>query len=286
MSGTGTPAPGTTTDTTGTPPPVTTATAPAAFDWGTAGLHADDLAHVTTKGYKSPADVVIAHRAAEKLIGVPADQVLKFPKEMTPEFEREAFTRLGRPAEAKDYEIATPKEGGFDQGFVDWARGAFDKANLTKGQAKALSEQYNDLFATRAAADKAALAKRDTEQVSTLTAEWGANMAKNTALVDRAATAFGMKPEHLAALKQVMGPADAMKFMFGIGSKLGADDGYVDGEHRTNQSFGMTPEQAQSEIALLRKDKDFIGKYARGDSEAKARMLRLNQAAYPGTTVV
>ena len=50
---------------------------PANFDWNSAGLSAEHLQYVQTKGYKNPADVVVARIAAEKIIGARSGRDMK-----------------------------------------------------------------------------------------------------------------------------------------------------------------------------------------------------------------
>ena len=96
-----------------------------------------------------------------------------------------------------------------------------------------------------------------------------------------------MKPEQLAALKQVMGPKEAMQFLQKIGSKLGVEDTqFHDGA--APQGFNnMSPEQAQAEIQRLQKDKLFAQEFNSADprvkSEARQKMARLSVIAAPGS---
>ena len=49
----------------------------------------------------------------------------------------------------------------------------------------------------------------------------------------------------------------------------------------TVQGFGMTPEAAKQRISALQGDKDFIGKYLSGNTDAQAEMKKLMGIAYP-----
>jgi hypothetical protein len=128
------------------------------------------------------------------------------------------------------------------------------------------------------------------KEVGELKAEWATDYDKHAAIVDKAAETFGMTPEQLAALKQVMGPKGAMNFMRNIGSKLGIEDpNFVKGDGPTGFT-NMSPQQAQEEMTRLRKDKLFAQEFNSPDprvkSEARAKMNRLAIIAAPGHTVV
>lgn len=269
-----------------TPSPAPSPAAPAAFDWSQHGLDADTTSYVSGKGWKSPADVVASYRGAEKLLGVPAEQVIKLPQgEMTQEQFTQIADRLGRPKEAAGYELGKLVPTGGDTKFADAAAAEFHKHGLTAKQAQELTKWWNGQAASVTQAQKDATAQRDSQQVSALKAEWGADFEAKAALVDKAAEAFGMKADDINALKAAMGPKGAMTFLHNIGTKLGVSDTFVDGEGH-NPSFGGTPDQAKNEINALKQDKAFMEKYFKGDMASKQRMQALMARAYPGTISV
>lgn len=276
--------PGATTTT--TTPAAPTPAAPAAFDWGQHGLDAETTTYVGAKGWKSPADVVASYRGAEKLLGVPAEQVIKLPQgEISPEQFGQIADRLGRPKDAAGYELTKLVPTGGDPKFADAAAAEFHKHGLTAKQAQELTKWWNGTAADMAKAQSEATAQRDSQQVAALKAEWGAEFDTRAALVDKAAEAFGMKAEEVNALKSAMGPKGAMQFLHNIGAKLGVSDTFVNGEGAV-PSFGGTPDQAKTEIAALKQDKVFMEKYFKGDVASKQRMQALMMRAYPGTISV
>lgn len=268
------------------PAPAAPAPAPApaapdqgAFDWSKSGLDADHLGYTQNKGWKDPADVIHSYRNLEKLHGVPAEQILKLPSDDLPTSWDPIYNKLGRPEKADGYKLPVPD--GVDPGFAKTASEAFHKAGVSQKQAEALTTWWNEQAAGATKAQTDATAARDTEQLAMLKAKWGPNLQANSAIVDKAATAFGMTSAQLEGLKAAMGPGEAMEFLHNIGSKLATEDSFIGADGKPTTTGGLTPAQAISKIGELRKDGEFVKRYAAGDAEAKREMARLHQIAYP-----
>jgi len=87
-----------------------------------------------------------------------------------------------------------------------------------------------------------------------------------------------------------MGPGAAMKFLHNIGSKLGAEGRFVDGEGGNSDPV-MSPAQAQAEIQRLMRDKSFVQQWnstsdPKARQDARALMSKLQQMARPGATEI
>jgi hypothetical protein len=121
------------------------------------------------------------------------------------------------------------------------------------------------------------------KQEMDLRKDWGAAYHQNVANAQRAAQTFGLPDKAIQALEKTIGFDGVMKFMSDIGGKIG-EHGYVAGGR--SQSFGetnvLTPDQARARIQTLKRDHDFVKKYAAGDSEARNKIDRLHQMAYEG----
>jgi hypothetical protein len=273
-----------------TPAASTTTTTPAAttgeFTWTSAGLDPDTLGYVQNKGWKAPTDLVGSYKNLEKLVGGGLDSVVKLPKaDAAPEEWAPVYDRLGRPKSPDEYGLPVP-EGDAGE-FAKTASTWFHEAGLNGRQARVVAEKWNAHVAAEMKREADATAAAHAEQVAALKTEWGANMQANTALVDRAAVAFGMSAEQLNALKATMGPAGAMKFMHAIGSKLGVEGEFITGDHKPDAIGGMTPERAQARINELKNDNDFKRRFDSKDdavrSDARAEMRKLHLIAYPET---
>ena len=257
---------------------------PEAFDWGAMKLESDAQALINERKYRTPNDLAKAYMNLEKLTHVPAEQIIKLPKGDDPKAWNEVYTRLGRPEKADGYNLPVPEgqDGAFAKTAAEW----FHDAGVTQAGATRLATKWNEFQAAQQKQQTDQLAARDLEQVNALKSEWGANYERLAGQVDKAAETFGMTPEQLAALKQVMGPKEAMQFMQNIGSKLGVEDGqFHDGQTPTGFN-NMSPEQAQAEITRLQRDKLFAQEFNSHDprvkSEARQKMARLAVLAAPG----
>jgi hypothetical protein len=255
-----------------------------AFDWAGLKLDPEAGALVAERQWKHPNEVIKSYRNLEKLTGVPAEQIIKLPKGDDPKAWNEVYTRLGRPEKADGYKLPVPEgqDGAFAKTAAEW----FHEAGVTQAGATRLATKWNEFQAAQQKQQTDQLAARDLEQVNALKSEWGANYERLAGQVDKAAETFGMTPEQLAALKQVMGPKEAMQFMQTIGSKLGVEDGqFHDGQTPTGFN-NMSPEQAQAEITRLQRDKLFAQEFNSNDprvkSEARQKMARLAVLAAPG----
>lgn len=276
MSDPGTPAPA-------APPAPAPAAAPPAAWYN--GADAETTSYITTRGLdkltpdKAALEAINAHRNSEKLLGVPADQVLKLPKADAPDAEWGAvYDRLGRPKEAKAYEI---KVEGADDTFLGTAKDWFYEAGVPQKAAQKLAEKYQaygKAAREKQAADGAAQVAQET---ASLKAEWGDGYDKNVARGKMAAMQFGVDAKTIDAMQNMMGFAKVLKFFDSVGAKMGVEGKFTSGESR-GADFGMTAEQARTEIKTLTSDKNFAQKFGAGDADARAKIAKLHKIAAAG----
>lgn len=246
-------------------------------DW-TSSLSDDLRGYVQNKGFKDPANILESYRNLEKFHGVPQERLLRLPeKEDDPEWNG-IYERLGRPKEAKEYQIKVPEKMG-DPKFAEWAKGTFHELGLSKKQAEKLAEKWNGYIGNT-------LAERDqqyqhdlAQQDKNLQSEWGQAYSQNVEIAKNAAAKFGIDAQTIDKLEQSMGFAGVMKFMHRIGAGLGehnfvGDNGKAPGV--------LTPEAARNEISRLMQDSDFAKRLSNDDAEAKQKWDRLHQQAYGG----
>lgn len=262
-----------------TAPVTSPVVAPVVADWLT-GADADTVGLAGLKGWKTPLDAVKAYQHAQQFIGGDPNAIVKLPAADADKATKDAFyTKLGRPAEAKAYDIPVPT--GSETDYADWAKGVFFEAGLTAEQGKALALKNNEYIATANAAAATARAAEFKTQNESLSREWGAADAQNRALVDKAIVAFGLDGDTLAQLRDTMGPLKAMKLFHGIGKRLG-EDSFVTPETRsTGFTHVLSPLEAQSRIKELRSDKEWSKSYLNGDKAKKDEMAQLNKWGYP-----
>jgi hypothetical protein len=226
---------------------------------------------------KALPELVKTARNAEKLLGVPADQVLRMPKDGDPAATRTILQRLGLPEKADQYEIPVP-EG--DKGeFAKTAAAWFHEAGLTKAQAKVVAEKWNAHVGGLSQAEAAAAATRMAENESALKKEWGPAYEARLAAAGQIATKLGLDLAAADVLREKLGAAGLAKFVFGLGEKLGEAQ-FVTGD---GGDFGglMSPAQANAKINELRGNKEWTARYLAGGKPEMEEMRKLQALANP-----
>ncbi len=200
------------------------------------------------KGLKSAEQAVKSYMNAEKLIGVPADQMLRIPKDGDLEGQQAFYAKLGKPAEASSYELTLPegaeKTPEIEQ-FQEHMRGVFHKANLTPEQVKVLSEGYNE-FAEMESGDLSEAYETSVQaQKLSLQQEWGQGYDRMMRLGERAVEQLGLSSEVIDGIESAVGYAETIKLMAGLGKRM-LEDNFVSGDSR-GTGFGteLTPAEAR-----------------------------------------
>lgn len=247
---------------------------------------AEVIGHIQTKGWdKKTADevaieAIIAHRAAEKLIGAPATEMVRIPKADAAEADMKAFwQKLDAGAEAKDYDLSTIKRAdgsALDEKLTSTIQAAA-VANLVPkakvlGFAAAIVKHLDGETAEKLAVDTAALAADKAK----LDASWGVNKEVNLFVAKQAAAKLGIAPEAIAALEGQIGYAAVMEMMRTIGTKIGEDRFVSNPGPGGGSNTVMSKEQAVSRLAELKADKAYVGRYMAGGAAEKREMEALN----------
>ena len=171
-------------------------------------------------------------------------------KDATPEQWSEFYKQVGRPDAPEGYELPVPE--GDDGAFAKQASGWMHEAGLSKDQAAKLAGKWNELAATQAqaqadaeaAAAKAAHEKNTAESVA-LKTEWGQNFDANMHQAKQAVSQFLPKDQAadiIGAIESKVGYANTIKFLQGIGVKLGEHDAAGMGSNNTG-----TPQKSLAE---------------------------------------
>lgn len=266
-----------------TAPPATSTTG---FDWKSVGVDDAGLNLVNDRQWKSPADLLKSYTNLEKLTGVPADKLIRLPKDNDPAAWNEVYAKLGRPESPEKYVIPVPD--GQPKEFASEASKWFHEAGLPQAAVTKIAEKWNGFMDAQQKAMEAKKTEENQIQVNDLKKAWGADYDKNAEVVDRAAETFGMKQEQLTALKQVLGPKGAMEFLHKIGSKIATESSQAPAGMNQPGSFTMSADQAKARIAQLKQDKSFSQLFTSDDPkqrmDARSEMDRLHKLAYPGVT--
>jgi hypothetical protein len=256
---------------------------PAAESWFK-DIAGEDLGYIQNRGLDklSAKDAILAtakaHREAERLIGAPANEVLRMPKDAA---DAEGWTRvrdrLGVPADAKDYDFSTVKvgENAIDPKIVDALRPALQAANVSKDRAPDVMKAVASVLAARDTEGSTAAAERLAAERETLKINWGSNAAANMITAQAGAKALGLEPEIIGALEKTAGYAKTMEAMRNIGARIG-EPTFI-----SNQAPGstgvMSAEQAVATLAERKSDAAWTTKLMAGDTTTRAEFNNLTR---------
>jgi hypothetical protein len=247
-----------------------------------AGLDPDIKGELEKHGWqnltadKAVAEAVKSYRVAASKLGIPPDQVLRFPKDALDESAWKALNqRLGVPDTPEGYDFAAIKNADgseLDPRFVAAMRAAAAQAKLPAPSAQEmvraevkyradLAKEQADLAASTLEAERAKLRLN-----------WGANFDPNLNVAQRAFQRLGIKPETIAALEKADGYASVMEDMRKLGVHLG-EARFITGAQDPSQI--MSREEAQARLDELKRDEVWAKRVTDGDVLANQELARL-----------
>lgn len=250
-------------------PPVPPASAP---DWFTKlSADPDMKTWAESKGWKDPATadpfaIAQSYRNLETLFGADkAGRTVLLPKDETDKAALDAiYDKLGRPKDAKDYDINAPD--GANPEFIETAKGWYHKAGLTKAQAAAVTESYK-------AAELDAVQKvqqAHAQEVEGLQAEWKEKFDQKVEVAKAGIKAAGLTEAHVKAIESALGPSSAAK-MFEFFGRNYVEASPPGNESRSAPSFqNMNPVAAAQKMEQLRADPNFMKRYEHSDPKVRA----------------
>lgn len=215
----------------------------------------------------------------QKHFGVPADQLLRLPKDTTDEAGWSAVRqRLGAPKEAKEYDFSGVKyaDGGdLDQSFTDAMRGVLHKAGTPKEAAPEVLKTVVKWLGDADSAESAAKTARLQTEMRELDAEWGSNKEFNrlTAMQGaRRAVGDDLGAKKLIdAMQDAIGYKATMEFWRKVGAGT-SEDTFVE---MNKGGSPTTMNGAKARIAELQADPDFVARYLKGSLKEVAEMNNL-----------
>lgn len=221
--------------------------------------------------------LVTGYRNAESKLGVPADQILRLPKDDDAEGFMQIMAKLGRPESPDQYELPVPE--GDDGAFAKQAATWFHELGLPKKQAAGLAEKWNQYAQSQIEAQAKDAENAAKADVEALKAEWkGEEFNKNVELARRVRKSAGVTDDEAIAIERALGVKRAAMVFAGLGKGLG-EARFLDSGG--NGSFGMSPEAARAKIADLQKDSAWASAYLAGDAAKKEEFTRLLKIANP-----
>lgn len=214
----------------------------------------EDVGYIQNKNWKSPADLVNSYKNLEKFHGVPAEQLIKLPKDMNdPVALGDVYTRLGRPESPDKYDYQAPEGVSVDETRMTWAKDVAHKMGLNKQQFKALTDATIAYEGDIMKSWEAEKTRANEAELVALKQEWGSGFQEREVLGQRAVRAFvdgtqEQKTEVLSKIEDAIGTAKMLKLFANIGMKMG-EDKIISTTGDT--PFGYTPQQAASDKKAL-----------------------------------
>lgn len=261
-----------------------TAPAPESKNWYD-GASDETIGFIENKGWKdNPLDSIAAYQNLEKFHGVPADQLIKLPKDMSEDGAMDAiYKQLGRPESADKYNIEMPEGVQADDARMQGFRDVAHKMGLNDAQVQALAKFDMDYMGQASEAFQSEHAKETEIQLNDLKREWGANFEERAELgrrFIRTNLPEGTdKNALLEGIESAIGTANTLKLFANAGDKTSREASIHDvGEDRP---FGYTGEQASHDRKVLMDeitgDKTRLDNYNKGVGPDLDKMTRLNK---------
>jgi len=254
------------------------------------GVTDEQKGFVQNKGWDDPLKALTAYQELEKFQGVPADQLIKLPKDITEAGALdEVYTRLGRPEKPEDYaEFEVPEGAAVDTGRMEFATKMAHGLGLNQAQRDAMisaTMEYEGAIIEESAKQ---LEIEQSGQLEALKKEWGSAYAEREELgrrTVRAGLPEGVdKEEALNKIEQAIGTANMLKMFANLGEQIGEDKVHDSGDGV--RPYGFSPEQAKAEKAQLKEElkdpsnKDRLRAYNEGKGVDYKRMEALNQVIF------
>jgi hypothetical protein len=215
--------------------------------------------------------MIESYRAAEKMLGIPKDQLLRIPAVGDTEGWNQVHARLGMPEKPEGYDFSAFKNldgSAFSDAQVGTLREMAHELRLDPPRAMVLVQKL--MAIAKAESDTAAAtASGDiAKEVAALKTNWGVNMAANSIVAKNAAAAFGVDPSILDTNggPVVIPYSKAMELFRGVGAKTG-EDKFVTGTTASGSGV-MTKEQAAYRLSQLQNDKAWSQRFFNGDVTA------------------
>jgi hypothetical protein len=198
------------------------------------------------------AEVAKSYVNLEKLLG---HEKVPLPKGPEDAAGRAAFNKaMGVPDSAEGYALPDVKLPG-DMGNLTFNKASFQgivhKYGLTPDQAKGLWTEYTNMSGNVYRSHIAQFEAKLNENINTLRSEWGDAYAGNVELGDMAISKLADSQEMGEWLMATLSKHPyGMKFLAKVGNTF-AENKVGDFQYKR---FGMTPEEAQNEVAKIKTD--------------------------------
>lgn len=201
------------------------------------------------KGFKDPAAALTSAWNTEKLVGAPADQIIRLPKPDDKASWDGVWNRLGRPEKPEGYELPLP--AGDDGAFSKTASSWFHAAGVPKAAAQGIAKQWNDHITKLVEDGRKADEAKATQALDALKGEWGADFDKRSEFGRRGLKAYGEKAgldaNDLTSLEQSIGTAKMLKLFHALGETTG-EHAFNSGDGGGGGNLNLSPAQARQKL--------------------------------------
>jgi hypothetical protein len=248
------------------------------------GLSEGNRALAESRHWESADALATSYKNLESLRGVPENELIRIPKNDDAEGWANLQARLGRPAEAKDYELNLGDA--VQQDFTDWMKGTMHKNGMTSQQAEGFANEWREFTEQRLTQVNADLEAKAEAEGQELERTWGAALEQNVNIAKQGAREFGLDGDMIDALEKAIGYKATMEFMYKVGT-VASEAPFLTGEQgNSNPNFNqMTPAQAKQSWNDLQGDenfmKDLMTRDRPGHKAAVEKRSRLFQFIHP-----
>ena len=230
------------------------------------------------RGWQDINAVVQSYREAEKLMGVPHDQIVRLPsKPDDADAWNKFYAKLGRPESIDKYELKVPD--GTDEQFKENMRKWMFDSGLPPQKAQQLFDNMTKFEQDLIKKETELAQQKSQAELDALKTELGTKYAAHEEMARRAVKEFGIDQEKLNAIEQALGTSTFIKMFANIGAKL-MEHEFHDGGSGDKTGIGMTAEQAAAKINALKADQEWVKRYLNKDHLATTEMDTLMRIAH------
>ena len=245
--------------------------------WFTAaGADTETQGYLSNRGWdklppeKAALEAIKAHRNAEKLLGGPADRLMRIPTDPADsDGWGKVYTALGRPKDANGYDMTSVGEA--DPGFINFVREFAYRNNMPKAAGEALAKEVTKF----AVAQEAELQKQSELEVAKeqreLRSQYGFEYDAKMLTAQNAVAKLGIDPAAVKTLEGKIGYKGVIEMFVKIGSAIG-EDKFIKSEQT---GAIMSPAGATERLAQLKSDPEWVKRYQDGGKKELQEMKDL-----------
>lgn len=194
------------------------------------GLPDDQIGVLKNRGVdsdpkKAVANLIEGYRNAEKLIGAPHDQLIRYDP-TNADVMRTFNERIGVPKEAAGYDLSSIKNADgsdVDVSFLDMIRTAAHENSIPATAAASFAKAVLKFAGDSDSADSAEKVAAGQADRTALMTNWGQHAEANFFIAKQAAAKLGVDPKAVEALENQVGYKAVMEMFLKIGTAIGED---------------------------------------------------------------